>query len=290
MVHDYWMHRDDPEFVRGFLPGVRSVARLVRAAHRREPASLGPMPWWPYVDWATEWPVGVPPGGRDGHSTLITPAVRLRARARGRAGGRPRAAGRGRALTAALADSLRAPRASQGLGRRRAGSSATRPNGAAYSQQTNIMAVLVDAVPPPSSARSWSACSRTPTLTQSTYYYGFYLLRGAAEGGPRRSLRRAARAVAGDAGDGPHHRPRDPRAHALRLARLERPPQLRPARHRPRRAAGRAGLPLGADRAAPRSAAARARVASRTRSATSRCGSSAQGLAASREKSRSPRA
>ena len=25
MVHDYWMHRDDPAFVRSLLPGVRGV-------------------------------------------------------------------------------------------------------------------------------------------------------------------------------------------------------------------------------------------------------------------------
>ena len=71
MVHDYWMHRDDPEFVRGFLPGVRSV---VGWFERRIDASglVGPIPWWPYVDWAPEWPAGVPPQGRDGHSTMIS--------------------------------------------------------------------------------------------------------------------------------------------------------------------------------------------------------------------------
>ena len=32
---------------------------------------LGPITWWPYVDWTPEWPLGVPPQGRDGHSTMI---------------------------------------------------------------------------------------------------------------------------------------------------------------------------------------------------------------------------
>ena len=35
MVHDYWMHRDEPAYVRGFLPGIRSGPQLVRAAGRR---------------------------------------------------------------------------------------------------------------------------------------------------------------------------------------------------------------------------------------------------------------
>ena len=71
MVHDYWMHRDDPEFVRALLPGVRSV---IGWFERRvdDTGLLGSIPWWPYVDWAPEWPGGVPPGGRDGHSAMIT--------------------------------------------------------------------------------------------------------------------------------------------------------------------------------------------------------------------------
>ncbi len=71
MVHDYWMHRDDPAYVRGLLPGVRGVLGWYER-HLDETGLLGPMPWWSFVDWAKEWPVGVPPGAKDGHSTTIT--------------------------------------------------------------------------------------------------------------------------------------------------------------------------------------------------------------------------
>jgi alpha-L-rhamnosidase len=61
MVHDYWRYRDDPEFVRGRLPGVRAVLSFF-AAHERPSGSLGPVPWWNFVDWTPHWPSGVPRG------------------------------------------------------------------------------------------------------------------------------------------------------------------------------------------------------------------------------------
>jgi hypothetical protein len=61
MVHDYWRYRDDAEFVRGRLPGVRAVLSFF-AAHERQGGSLGAVPWWNFVDWAPQWPAGVPRG------------------------------------------------------------------------------------------------------------------------------------------------------------------------------------------------------------------------------------
>jgi len=61
MVHDYWRYRDDPAFVRARLPGVRTVLSFF-AARQRPNGSLGPLPWWNFVDWADAWPSGTPPG------------------------------------------------------------------------------------------------------------------------------------------------------------------------------------------------------------------------------------
>jgi hypothetical protein len=70
MVHDYWMHRDDPAYVRALLPGVRGVL----AWYERQvddTGLLGPLPWWPFVDWAKEWPLGRPPGAISSLSAMM---------------------------------------------------------------------------------------------------------------------------------------------------------------------------------------------------------------------------
>ena len=253
MVHDYWMHRDDPEFVRGFLPGVRSV---VGWFERRidESGLVGPVPWWPYVDWAPEWPVGIPPGGRDGHSTMISLQFVYaldRAAVLEDALGQSFEAGRDRRLADSLRASVRARAwdCRTGALPRRARHGALQPadqhHGGSGGRGPGRRAARAHGAPP-----------HGREAHPGHLLLRLLPLRGSPEGGPRRSHHRAARAMAGDAGDGSHDRSRDPGAHPLRLARVERAPQLRPARDRPRREAGRAGLSLGADRTPSRPAAA----------------------------------
>jgi len=67
MVHDYWMYADDPEFVARMLPGVRAVLEFF-ASLQKPNGSLGPMPWWNYLDWVEKWPSGEPPRGPDDSS------------------------------------------------------------------------------------------------------------------------------------------------------------------------------------------------------------------------------
>ena len=62
MVHDYWMYRDDPAFVRAMLPGVRTVLAFFRA-HQNSDGGLGFVPWWNFLDWTKQWDGGAPPRG-----------------------------------------------------------------------------------------------------------------------------------------------------------------------------------------------------------------------------------
>jgi hypothetical protein len=180
MVHDYWMHREDPEFVRGFLPGVRSVLDWFE---RRVDASglVGAIPWWPFVDWAKGWPAGVPPQGRQGQSTMITLqlvyALERAAELEAALGQSPDAARDRR-----LAESLRsAVRMKAWDGVRRLFRDA--PGAAQYSQQTNSMAILVDAVPAAEQRALMERVLADETLTQSTYYYTFYLFEALRKAG-----------------------------------------------------------------------------------------------------------
>ncbi len=173
MVHDYWLHRDDPSYVRGFLPGIRGVLSWYEG-HIDQTGLLGPMPWWSFVDWAREWPVGVPPGAKDGHSAMITLQLAYalqRAAELEDAFGVKSEGARYRALAGTLGAAVRARAwdANRAL-------FLDSPEAKLYSQQTNTMAVLVDAVPPSEQRALMERVLADRTLVQATYYYGFYVL------------------------------------------------------------------------------------------------------------------
>jgi hypothetical protein len=72
MVHDFWMYRDDPAFVRSQLQGTRAVLDWYLQRQRSDDL-LGKIPWWPFVDWGSDFAFGRPPQDEDGGgSSVIT--------------------------------------------------------------------------------------------------------------------------------------------------------------------------------------------------------------------------
>ena len=173
MVHDYHMHRDDPPFVRRYLAGIRGIldwyGKYVDAT-----GMLGPMPYWNFVDWAGRWQRGVPAGADDGHSATIS---LLLAYALDRAAALESDVGvRGMASSYRdRADSLRVAT------RRHAWDPARQlfrdsPDSAAYSQQTNVLAILANAVPAAEQRALMERVLADSTLIPASYYFSFYLL------------------------------------------------------------------------------------------------------------------
>jgi alpha-L-rhamnosidase len=80
MVHDYWTLRDDPEFIKSFLPGIENVLGWFTQRIDNQTGMLGKVEYWNFVDWAVEWAWsnekgvgGVPAGGyRDGNSSILS--------------------------------------------------------------------------------------------------------------------------------------------------------------------------------------------------------------------------
>jgi len=80
MVNDYWTLRDDPEFIKSFLPGIETVLGWFEKRIDKETGMLGKVEYWNFVDWAVEWNWsnekgigGVPAGGfRDGNSSILS--------------------------------------------------------------------------------------------------------------------------------------------------------------------------------------------------------------------------
>ena len=185
MVHDFHMYRDDPAFVRRLLPGVRTIldwyGRQVDST-----GMLGPMPYWNFLDWAPQWNRGVAPGADDGHSSAISLlyAYALRRAAALEDGvGTPGAGDAYRARADAIVHATRTRTwdGMRGLFRDRievpAGSTAT------FSQQANVLGVLVGAVPITQQRAVMRRVLDDSTLTQATYYFAWYVREALRESG-----------------------------------------------------------------------------------------------------------
>lgn len=180
MVDDYHMLRDEPAFVRAKLAGVRGILDWF-GAHVDSTGMLGPTPYWMYMDWARQWPGGVAPGANDGHSATTTLlyayALQRAARLERDVGVPAMAAEYTRRASAAIA----ATRAHAWNARRGLFSDAA--GGNLYSQQTNVLAVLTDAVPGADQQKLMERVLDDSTLVQSTYYFSFYVFEALRKAG-----------------------------------------------------------------------------------------------------------
>jgi hypothetical protein len=172
MVHDYSMYVDDQAFVREMLPGVRAVLQFF-AAHQRPSGSLGPMPWWNYVDWTTEWDGGVPPRDASGASApqdlQLLLAYDWASRLEEDLGSRAIAAEH-RDAAARLRQVIRPLYwdADKRL-------FADTPERQRFSQHSNVLAVLAGVVSGEEARDLVTRIAGDATLTQCSYYFRHYL-------------------------------------------------------------------------------------------------------------------
>lgn len=178
MLHDYWMHVDDPEFVREHLRGVEQVLYWY-LSYVNEQDLLGAHPWWNFVDWSWSWPAGqryggVPPGNET-HSSILTlqliytlqQAADLMERF-----GRVEKGEEYRNMVIHLRDA-----AYRAYFEQEKGLFADTPEKNSYSQHANILAILTDAIPAYQQPAMLEQILTDTTLTQATFYFRFYLTR-----------------------------------------------------------------------------------------------------------------
>lgn len=191
MLHDYWMYVDDPALVRATLPHTRPVLDWF-SNHLRPDGLLGKLGWWEFADWTANYANGEPPQDADGGSTLLTlqfiAALRDSAQMEHSFGSAERAgeyqAMIGKATAALNRESWDAAH----------GLYADTPAKTAWSEEANVLAVMLDVAPKPRRAailrRILAARPDATTLVEGvsvpplspmSYYFRFYLSRALEE-------------------------------------------------------------------------------------------------------------
>jgi alpha-L-rhamnosidase len=189
MVHDFFIYRDDAEFVREHLPGTRAVLGWF-LRYQRADGLIGKLPWWPFVDWTDDFQAGAPPQDPDGGSAPITlefiEALRNAAELEQRLGAPERA----------QLYTDRANKSAEALRKlcwnEKAGLIADTPAQSHFSQHANALAVWLDVIPHDKqrevltkalAARSAVAKTGDPALSEASYYFRFYLTRAMEHAG-----------------------------------------------------------------------------------------------------------
>jgi alpha-L-rhamnosidase len=192
MAHDYFRHVNlADDFLRGLLPGIRGVLEWF-GARQRPDGLLGPLAFWNFVDWASEWPMGVPPGAREGGSSVVSLQYALALDAANELeleldNAEPDAKEMRRLIyrTDALlerADDIRKAVRSECFDPKTLRVADT-PDKISYSQHAAILAVLADAVPEKQQRAVMERVLEDTELTQATFYFRFYLNRALVKAG-----------------------------------------------------------------------------------------------------------
>jgi len=71
MTHDNFMWRDNPELIRGMLPGADAVIAHFHSFVNKNNLLDYKSPWWNFVDWVPGWFKGIPSGTENSISGLL---------------------------------------------------------------------------------------------------------------------------------------------------------------------------------------------------------------------------
>jgi alpha-L-rhamnosidase len=193
MLHDYWMYVDDPGLVRETAPHTRPVLDWY-ASHLRQDGLLGKVNWWEFADWTAGYRYGMPPQDADGGSTYLTlqfiSALKDAAEMEALYGSDARA----------IEYEAMIRKASRALNREtwdaRHGLYADTPAEQSWSQEANVLAVMLGVAPPQQRAQILRRLlgsnpqtvtqiegTNVPPMSPLSYYFRFYLSRALTNAG-----------------------------------------------------------------------------------------------------------
>jgi hypothetical protein len=180
ITYDYWMHRKDDKFVQSLLPNIEKVLAWYERKMDTQKNMLGPINWWPFVDWAKPWEWdaksdigGVPAGATNGNSAIISfqyaYTLRQAAAIFETYGYKEKAI-----YYKTLADLI--SRSSYQLCYdAEKGEVSDTPEKKVFSQHANIFALLSNSVPKSNEKVIMEKILNDNSLIQATFYFKFYL-------------------------------------------------------------------------------------------------------------------
>jgi hypothetical protein len=171
-LHDYWMMRDDAEYVAAQLPHTRLVLDFYERRLGAD-GSLSRMPYWFFTDWADGFQGGVAPVLPDGQSSVqdLHLLAGLEAAAEMESAlGMEAFAERYRALSSKIRSGFRAKYWDEGRGL-----FADTSRKEEFSQHANILAILTRMVEGADAARLMDRLLEEPGLTRASVYFRYYL-------------------------------------------------------------------------------------------------------------------
>ena len=186
MVHDFWMHREDTDFVKEQLQGIRNILNWYEK-QISENGMLGAMNWWNFVDWTfgpwnNDKPLGgTPPSAIEGNSSIITlqyiDALQFAAE-----------------IFQFYNDDIQANQYKQ-LAKSllnntkklcwipEKGLLADSPKKNSFSQHANVMAIIIGMFNHKENLKVFNKLLNEENLTQTTFYFKFYLIRAMLKAG-----------------------------------------------------------------------------------------------------------
>ena len=172
MLNDYRLLCQDDKLIHANLPKIMGILDWYEQ-HIDASGLLGQMEWWNFVDWINTWKNGIPPGGHDGGSAIITLQYVL-------------------ALQKA-ADIFESQDLTQLANNYRVRANelnkiiintcfdsdksmlADTPSKETFSQHANILAILTDAFDKSKSEQILNEILKDDSITKTSFYFSFYL-------------------------------------------------------------------------------------------------------------------
>ena len=180
MVHDYYMLRDDPAFIKQFIPGIKFILEWFIGRIDRN-GILGPLPYWNHIDGGTKFLNGSPPGiseGGSAHMSILLAYALDKASEMMKQTGYECDAER----FTSVSESLKAKTMDLCYSEEKQLIAET-PGKEEFSQHTNIFAILTNTFNPEVQGAAALKILEDESLIQTTLYFKFYLFQALKKAG-----------------------------------------------------------------------------------------------------------